>query len=260
MEDSGLLSKINSNYIFKNIMGYLEDTAKLSLFKYSKLYKNKLNLDIILYQKQYFQKIGINFFSYLSLFKNEKYPKDFSENDLTNKLKKDLLFINIDIKTIENYIIKFFEDYKYHKDDDIKYLDIFSPLFDLLLKTKIFPKEFYIPISLDFIKENKLEENYISAIDKLNKLNYNLILVCNDENNINYLKELKFNFNNIKYLKIINVIDKNENLLFLKNIFSFNNFGNNLVELHIRRDFSLGNKIESNIIENINNLKFLEKL
>ena len=66
MENQGVLEKINSNYIFKNIFTYIKDYfIKCKLFKYSKLFRKKLNLDLFFYQKQYFENIGINFFKYL---------------------------------------------------------------------------------------------------------------------------------------------------------------------------------------------------
>ena len=63
MEKVKILKQINSKYIWNNIFNYIkDDIIKLQLFKYSKLFKNILNLNIFCYQKKYFEKIGINFF------------------------------------------------------------------------------------------------------------------------------------------------------------------------------------------------------
>ena len=235
MEKKGLLEQINSKYIINNIFEYIkDDIIKFQLFKYSKFFKSFLNLDTFGYQRKYFEKIKINFFEYLSEFNENEahfYPKKFQKESLVNKLKKDLLYINLDIKIIEDFIGKYFELYDYSKDDNIKYIDIYSPFFDILLKTKIFDK-FILPISVKFIEENNLKNDYIFALNKLNNLNYNLFLYCENQNDINYIKDLKINFNNIKVLKCI-ISEENTNNI-LKSLFSLNNFGDNLIELDIK--------------------------
>ena len=83
-----------------------------------------------------------------------------SKDYLANNLKKDLSLINnFDIKIIEDFLKNYFESYDYSKDHNIKYIDIFSPFFDLLLKTNIFEKEFIIPIIPLLIEKNRLKND-----------------------------------------------------------------------------------------------------
>lgn len=177
MKKKGILKQINSKYIINNIFEYIkDDIIKLQLFKYSKLFKNILNLNIFCYQKKYFEKIGINFFKYLYLYDDKslvRYANIFEKDCLVNKLQKDLLYINLNKKIVEDYIIKYFESYDYSKDDKVKYIEVYSPFFDILLKSKIF-EEFTLPISVEFIEKNNLKNDYITAIKKLNKLYYKL--------------------------------------------------------------------------------------
>ena len=51
MENQGIIYKIKSIYIIKNILKYLKDNQKQKLFIYSKYFQNKLNIDILMLKK-----------------------------------------------------------------------------------------------------------------------------------------------------------------------------------------------------------------
>ena len=60
MENGGLLEKVNSNYILKNILTYIkDDIIKCQLLKYSKLFKiiqKQIKFRIIFLSKKLFPK------------------------------------------------------------------------------------------------------------------------------------------------------------------------------------------------------------
>jgi len=122
--------------------------------------------------------------------------------------------------TIQNYLIYCLE--KNEKLENI-YLDIYSPFFDILMKTNFFSDKFIIVISMSFIKENKLEKDYISAFNKVNKLikNYSLLFRFNDSKDIDYLKTFKINLSSIHILIILedSFEEKNYDYFFWKIIF-----------------------------------------
>ena len=156
--------------------------------------------------------------------------------------------------TIRNYLIYCIE--KNEKLENI-YLDIYSPFFDILMKTNFFSDKFIIVISMSFIKENKLEKDYISAFNKVNKLikNYSLLFRFNNSKDIDYLKTFKINLSSIHILIILEE-DKNYDYFFGK-LFSFKENRTNLINLKISLK---SQKIEAKLLQKINSFKFLEYL
>ena len=89
------------------------------------------------------------------------------------------------------------------------------------------------------------------------------LLIYKEPCDIDYLNEykMKINFEKINKLKIIQQLEPsnfriNNNNYFYKTLFSFDNFGKNLLYLDI--NLKSRGKIDLNIIENINNFKLLE--
>ena len=53
MENQGIIYKIKSIYIIKNILKYLKDNQKQKLFIYSKYFQNQLNIEYIDVKEKY---------------------------------------------------------------------------------------------------------------------------------------------------------------------------------------------------------------
>ena len=103
-----------------------------------------------------------------------------------NKLKKEK-FENI-LYEVLNYQAK---------EKKSKYIDIYSPLFEIISKSKDFDKYYIINISQKNIDKYKLEDNYRLAFKKLNNTNSKYSSICytfNDKTKLHLLKELNINF------------------------------------------------------------------
>ena len=112
---------------------------------------------------------------------------------IKDSLKKDFLFHlkMLKIKYIKSYLVYYFKKYKENKKDDSNlYLDIFCPFFDLLSNQEYFAELFTIPIDTLFIEKNKLENEYISTFNKLNKSKQNYSIL------FKFRKVKDFNFFN----------------------------------------------------------------
>ena len=156
-----LLDKIKSIYIQNNIFDYIEDiNFKLKLFYFSKYFQKKFNLKII-FQEKYLKKFEFNISNYLYTDKyikeylNNKYDEFLLKNKLNKKEFEDILYNVLYNKNIGGI------------DKNIKMLDskilinIDSPLFELISKTKYFEKGYIINIY-----EENIDNNY--------KLYYNI--------------------------------------------------------------------------------------
>ena len=145
MENQGIIYKIKSTYIIKNILHYIKDNKMdLKLFIYSKHFHNKLNLKYIDAKEKYLKKIGFNINEYLYI-EEEKYEK----NILNKKYDKFLLENKINKKLFENLIYEILEDKQIkgiYKENDT-YINIDSPLFEIISKLSHFEKNYIIYIS-----------------------------------------------------------------------------------------------------------------
>ena len=65
MENQGIIYKIKSIYIIKNILKYLKDNQKQKLFIYSKYFQNQLNIEYIDVKEKYLKNIEFNINEYL---------------------------------------------------------------------------------------------------------------------------------------------------------------------------------------------------
>ena len=133
-----LIKKIKSKFILNHLFNYIKgNNFKLKLFIYSKSIQNKLDLNII-YIELYLKKIGFNLDNYLYIkstnkdILNNSYQKFLSENKF-NKVKFENILYEI-LKKKENEYIN--DDNKNEYNDKI--IDINSPLFELISKTKNF--------------------------------------------------------------------------------------------------------------------------
>ena len=277
MEDEVLIHKIKSLYIIKNIFNYIQDkNYEYKLFLYSKKFQKKLEINYIEFKVKYLEKMGFDLAQYLYIE-----PISFRKNFLTNKFDNFLIRKNLNKEKVENIIYNFIENQKI-KDIDEEELDkiinyeqkinIDSPLFKIIAKSKNFDKNFTIHMSQEIIDKYYLKDYYIKEFNDLNNLNvkYNSIfynLDIKDINKIKYLNEFNIDFNKIKRITL-NIKDNNEliddniiqknNKIFFETLFSFNNIINNLIYLNI--NFINNYKINSDLFENINKFKLLRYL
>ena len=271
MEDLRLLNKIKSSKIIQNIFNYIEDNnnLKLKLFFYSKSFQKKFKIRLIDYKVKFFDKIGFDISKYLFI-EEEKYKKNYLnekyENYLSEKKFNKEDFNNLIYDILENKKTNEINDDNITKEGFKLLINLDSPLFEVISKTKNFDKNYTIYMSQKNIDEFNLKEEYITIHDKLNKSNRkysSLYFKFEDKRKINYLKEFNVDFNKIKRVDLFQVKeeginDNEDNKYFFETLFSLNNIENNLIYLKIQ--FSSNNKIESSLFENINNLKSLKYL
>ena len=238
--------------------------------------KNQNNKEIELEEK-YIKEIGLDFDEYLYI-EPELFEKDCLKIKYNNFLKEK----NISKEKIENILYDIFEnkEIKNLEEEDIdidkiennneKLINIDSPLFKIISRTKNFVKRFAIYISQKIIDKYKLKDEYLKFFDNIDNLSFNytsIYYLLDDINKINYLKEINIDFNKIKRLTLkieenYNEEDENmklkNNKYFFETLFSFNNIENNLVYLKI--NFKQDYKISPFLFDNINNFKKLEYL
>ena len=259
------LDNIKSKFLLENIINYIKDeNFKLKIFTYSKKYQGALNISLNNYKEKYFEKIRINllnvneFFSLYSDYSfifldNGGYPGYYNQNYFQKNFEIFKKKFNNSI--IQNYLI-----YCIEKNSNLKniYLDIYSPFFDILMKTNFFSYKFTIVLSMNFIKENKLEKDYINAFNKLNKLikKYSLLFRFNDSNDIDYLKTFKINLSSINKLIIFDDSYKDKNYdYFFGKFFSFKEISKNLIDLKISLK---SENIEAKLFKDLNSFNNLE--
>ena len=262
--------KIQSKYILNSIFNYIKDVKyKMKLFLYSKSFQQNIGLKLSDYQSEYFKIIGFDFrkyLKYLDIDNNDN--QNFDNNLLNQKLKEDLSKYNDNICILPEVIIQYFKDYKNEDNDNNTNakinskleIDIYSPFFDLLSKNnEVFEKMSIVIPTKKFIKF-KLNNDYISKFDELNKINSkytSLNIYCKDNDDLIQLKDLKINFNQIKSLSI-NCEEKQIN---------YDNFFNFLLSLNIKNnliDFILNiegyGEIEPKTFDKLNNFTSIENL
>ena len=265
MNTNSILEKISSKYNLENIFDYIGNNFKMKFFVYSKLFQKKLDFNLFDYQQLYLKKLNININDYFSSYSNiYGYPDNFDKNFLQKRLETDLK-TNIDTNDfIQKYNTNFFEKYNIGLKSlgKYNYIDIYSPFFYQISLTESFGEIFIIPLAIYTLERYKLQNDYITAFKNLNESNskyFSIHFSYQNVNDINHLKIFKNLFKKIKYLEIKpqkgSEIDKHD--IILKNLFSFDDFANNLLNLKI--DFGQI-KVEGNTLENLNNFKMLEEL
>jgi len=219
MENEEIINNVVSKYILNIIFNYIKDeNFKDKLFLFSKKLQKKYDIKLIGLKENYLKNIKFNLDKYLYIE-----PNSFEKDFLTKQYNKFLIEKKINKEKFENIIYDIFEnkEVKDIDEEDVdkirekeKFINIESPLFKILSKTKNFGKIFSIRFSQDIIDEYKLKDEYIKLFDKLNNLNvkYSSIFYdLKDINKIYYLKEINISFNKIKKLTIENDYeDENE--------------------------------------------------
>jgi len=272
MNNKSLLKKIKSKYIYKIIFDYIDnENFKFKIFNYSKYFQNILGLKLFDYKEKFVDNLKINLDDYIYNTSDELFLK----KTLKEKLENELLKYKLDFNFIEKYIInslnkkvKSLIDQFNNKAFIISDLciDIASPFFDYISQTEIF-EFFSMRIFIDRFKLLLFKDDLISILNNSNISSkvFSLQFVYEDPNNIYYLDKfkIKINFEKIKKLKIVQQSNnysmhlKNNNY-FYKTLFSFDNFGNNLLYLELELNYR--ENIDLNVIEFLNNFKLLEIL
>ena len=257
MEIKEILGGLKSSYIFDIIFSYIKNkNYKYKLFIHSKTFQNKNKINLFDYQRKYINKIGIKIYTYFS----SKYYSKFEKENLKNKFREDSLTFNVTKEVFQNYLDDFFKNY--HKKNCFL-IDIYSPFFEFLSTKEYFKELFSIQANLD----SNLENDYIMAFDKLNKLkseysSLDFFINHNINFEIDKWKKYNINTNQIKKLNIFETYENNDLkdklIEFIRNIINFENFKNNLKEFEIH--FKKYCSFNSSSIENINNFKNLEIL
>ena len=152
MKSKKLINNIQSKYILDYIFDYIKDNNfKEKLFLYSRKFQKDFDIKLIGLKENQLKKIGFNLDKYLYI-----QPFSYEQDYLANAYNKFFKENYLDKNDIEKKIFDVYE-YKEIKDIDGKYLDemkninIESPLFKLLSKTKNFGKIFKIYISQEFL-------------------------------------------------------------------------------------------------------------
>ena len=195
-----MIHEIKSKYILKHILNYIEDkNFQLKLFFHSKYFQTKLEINLLYCYKKYLDELGFDYNRYL--YKEEdKYKKDILINEFNNFILKN----NLDEEKFKKIL---YEVIKNQNDkDEKKYINIDSPLFEIISKIKDFGKLYTIYISQKNIDEYKLKDEYIKMFKKLNDskiINSSIFYIYNDNRKLEYLGKLNINYNNIKKLKLL---------------------------------------------------------
>ena len=140
MENQGIIYKIKSIYVIRNIINYIKDNEFQKIFIYSKYFQNQLNIEYIDAKEKYLNNIGFDINEYLYIDK-EKYEK----NILNKKYDKFLLETKINKKSLENLVYEIFENkqIKGINQENETYINIDSPLFEIISKISHFEKKLY---------------------------------------------------------------------------------------------------------------------
>ena len=190
------LSQIKSIFNLKNIISYINNDSKIELFYFSKYFQNKLELKV-LYEEKYLQKKGFNISNYLY---TETYNKDY----LNTKYQEFISNNNVNQKELEDSIYYVLENLgninkNLKKENSRILINIDSPLFKIISKTKNFEDYYIINIY-----EDNVDKNYKLCDDNLNNSNINYNSICYTFKNItklHFLNQLKIEINKIKSLK-----------------------------------------------------------
>ena len=196
-----MIYKIKSKYILKNIFNYIANkNIQMKLFFHSKYFRNRLDLDIV-YKKIYLDFFGFNLKKYLHKKEDDN---DYNIYALEKEYNSFLFKNNLKKEAIENIIFELLDNQFENKGK--YYINIESPLLELVSKTKDFEKKYTIYISQKITKEFGLKEYKTSVFDKLNTENIkysSISYIFEDITKLDQIKELNINYNNIKKMELI---------------------------------------------------------
>ena len=270
------LGKIKAKQNLIEIFSYIKNiNFKFELFKYSKLFQNKLGINYIENSVAKYLD-NSNFIDELFGLKEppitRKHFYYIESKTIAPNIKKSEMTINKELQ--KKYLINYLRNLKQDKE---LYIEINSQFFDFILE-KGFIDNFSIkfPICDDDIinckdiydgNDNSSYKNYYNLLyEKLNKYNLNKNALSfyfqyqyqhRNALNSNFVKEIKINFNRIKKLSFlfscasyetIHMIDTKKIINLYKEILTIKSLQNNLVYLDLH-----------NILDAKHNLQNLNK-
>ena len=269
MNNGAMINKIKSKYILKYLFNYIGNTSfELKIFIHSKYFQNKLNLTQSYYYKKFLDSLGFNLNKYI--YKEED-DLALTIDSLTRDYDLFITKNNLNKEKVESVLYEILNGQN-AKNKRKYYINIESPLFEMISKTNDFEKKYIIYISQKIIDGNTSNNVCLSKFDKLNKENikYSSILYAfNDIAKIEYLKSLNINYNNIRRLDLRyngnNIIISDE---IIKNKIDILNLFKNLEQLFLKGitfDLLINAEFkelkELNLSNNyISNIKQLEKV
>ena len=161
MEQNGIIYEIKSKYTLKHIYDYIQDELfPQKIFYHSKVFQNKIEINYSYCYKKYLEEMGFELNKYLYI-DEEMYEKDRLRKEYDNFISKNKLnktkFENIIYEVMNNQ----------NEIDKKKYINIDSPLFGILSKTKVF-ENYFIYISQKNLEQYELKNDYILFFKSLN--------------------------------------------------------------------------------------------
>lgn len=272
-----ILTKIKSKYIIQNIFSLIQENIKYKLVNYSKLSQEKLDLKLTDYKNLhfYYKNIGkIDWQNYLCFHnykegpgKEEDIKEKYETEFLKAKLQNDLCKYNFDLSDyrIKKGLIIFFKNYV--KKNNYIEIDLYSPLFDILLKEKNFLSRFIIQIPLyrfrDFnsskfnavISDFNKKLNIFNELNKSRDINYSLAII--NIIDIDFIKKLNIDINSVINLKLylLNINDYGTEYILQEKINEyFRNLNNITIIIKDRYFYTANNLFISDFIleENVN--------
>ena len=251
MEEDGMIYHIKSKYILKHILNFIGDkNYPLKLFFHSDSFQKKLDINLSSFYKKCLNAIGFDIYEFLC-----KYEDNYQKGFLAYNYDKFISKKNFDREGFGLFLLKVLnEANESNKELMVKYINIDSPLLEIVTKTKNFSKYYAIYISQKNIDDFKLKDDFIKIFNKLNKSNilYSIYYIFDDIMKLDYLTNLNINCNIVQKI----ILEKKRDIIYSNNYSKivanvFDAFLN-LECLHLR-----GNII--NILENVSfkNLKEL---
>ena len=254
-----VFSKIKSRYIFQILFSFIKDEDfALKLFRYSKLFQNKMKYKLSSYICGYIDK---NLKIQISKYFEFNSINTFGENiDILSKnLEEDFkLYSNLNLKIMKKYV-------KYALNnchESWMSIDIFSPFFNYLSQKNLLYKLFVV-ISPNIIEKFHLKKQYIETFNKVHSKVSSLKFYFRNIDDINYLNEFNIDFNIIDRLSIIKDNDYyiRQYNNFFELILSMNNICSRLTYLNINIcEFDQKINHNTNSFTCINNCKSLIEL
>ena len=193
-----MISQIKSKYIIKQIFNYIKDkNMELKLFSYSKYLQNRLSLKYYICYKKYLDEIKFDLNKYLYREEEKYNEKEILKKEYNILISKN----NINKENFEKIL---YEVINHEKEK--YFINIDSPLLEIISKINDFDKYFTLYISQKNIDKYKLKDKYRKIIEKLNYTNTkysSIVYIFNKRTKLNYLNELNINCKKIRRLDLI---------------------------------------------------------
>ena len=261
MNKKRYINKISSIFSINLIFEYIKyDNFKLKFLIHSKKYQKRLKITIFDYLGAYLLKrklYPVKYFSYVHSYYYNSYPIDvYTKNILKKTFEEDTKKYKINENIFNKYLNIFFEEKKEYGNN---FLDVYSPLFDLLCKHHDNFSKLFIPVNIEIIEKENLKNDFINGFNKIrqsNIKNISLLYNFNKVEDIDFLKEITNNLKIEKLILVQNVSKKNCFDSFFKSLFDLNIINNaTFLKICFNEDNLSGTSLEK-----INTLKNLKKL